>query len=262
MDELARFNQERWNALVKANVAYSRPFLNLDDGSARKEVDPHDLLGPLAGKEVLCLAGGGGQQSAAFAFLGSRVTVFDLSDSQLDRDRQAAAHYGFELRIEHGDMRDLTRFGDRSFDIISQPYSINFVPDPLVVIGEAARVLRPGGIYQLDIANPFTFGMDERNWDGEAYQISHLYQDGEVTFDDPDWIVCSEDAPEVRVKGPREFRHTLSTLFNGLASAGFRLLRLEEEPGDPQAEPGSWEHFMAVVPPWLHTWWQLGERSV
>ena len=41
--------------------------------------------------DVLCLAAGGGQQSVAFALLGANVTVFDLSETQLEHDRLAAA---------------------------------------------------------------------------------------------------------------------------------------------------------------------------
>lgn len=30
LDELARFNQERWEALLAADMAYTRPWLDLD----------------------------------------------------------------------------------------------------------------------------------------------------------------------------------------------------------------------------------------
>ena len=70
IDEVAKFNRERWEALVKANVRYSRPALNLDAQSARDLVDPEGMMGQCRGRDVLCLAGGGGQQSAAFGLLG------------------------------------------------------------------------------------------------------------------------------------------------------------------------------------------------
>jgi ubiquinone/menaquinone biosynthesis C-methylase UbiE len=66
-------------------------------------------------------------ESAAFALLGPRVTVFDLSEGQLERDRQAARHYGQAVRTIQGDMRDLSQLADISFDIVSQPYSSNSV---------------------------------------------------------------------------------------------------------------------------------------
>src|SRR5215211_9462383 len=105
MDEVATFNQARWRALAEADALYTRPLLNLDADAARARVDPYGWLGPPEGKRVLCLAGGGGQQSAAFSLLGARVTVADLSDAQLERDAQVAAHYGVEIEIVQADMR-------------------------------------------------------------------------------------------------------------------------------------------------------------
>ncbi len=86
MDEIAEYNQARWKALVEADALFTRPNLNLNSDSARRIIDSSSVLGDVAGKKVLCLAGGGGQQSAAFALLGANVTVFDLSDEQLEQE--------------------------------------------------------------------------------------------------------------------------------------------------------------------------------
>ncbi len=59
------------------------PFLDLDVSSARRLLDPDGIMDEVEGKRVLCLASGGGQQSAAFALLGAEVTVFDISETQL-----------------------------------------------------------------------------------------------------------------------------------------------------------------------------------
>ena len=48
-------------------------------------------------KDVLCLAAGGGQQSAVFGLLGARVTVIDFTQGQLDGDITAAKHYGYPV---------------------------------------------------------------------------------------------------------------------------------------------------------------------
>ena len=40
-----------------------RPMLDLDVASARQLVDPEGVMGEAVGQAVLCLAGGGGQQS-------------------------------------------------------------------------------------------------------------------------------------------------------------------------------------------------------
>ncbi len=56
MDEIAKYNIERWRALVDANALFTRPALNLDPISAHERLDPEGRLGNLAGKDVLCLA--------------------------------------------------------------------------------------------------------------------------------------------------------------------------------------------------------------
>jgi hypothetical protein len=86
MDELARYSKAQWEELARSNVEYSRPWLDLDRNSAQERVYPFDVMKAVDGKQVLCLASGGGQQSAAFGLLGAQVTVFDLSETQLERD--------------------------------------------------------------------------------------------------------------------------------------------------------------------------------
>ena len=94
------------------------------------------------GQDVLCLASGGGQQSVAFGLLGANVTVFDLTPAQLERDREAAAHYDLPITTVQGDMRDLSHFEGAVFDIVWHAYSINFVPEVESVFDEAVRVLK------------------------------------------------------------------------------------------------------------------------
>jgi SAM-dependent methyltransferase len=260
MDELSQYNQSRWDELARSNVAFARPLLDLDQESARQIIDPHGLFGDLAGKQVLCLASGGGQQSAAAGLLGAQVTVFDLSPAQLERDRLAAEHFGLQVRAVQGDMRDLSAFLADTFDVVWQGYSINFVPDVQPVFQEVARVLRPGGFYLLELGNPFTqYSVDDEAWDGNGYPLKYPYLDGaEISQINPNWGTWDVDAGEgrtVKVKGPKEFRHRLSTVVNALAQRGFVILALWEDlSGLPEAEPGSWEHFKACAPTYLQFW--------
>jgi SAM-dependent methyltransferase len=259
MDEISIVNRERWNALARANVEYTIPFLDFTSEDAWKYVGRHGILKDLAGKRVLCLASGGGQDSAAFGLLGAEVTVLDLSDVQLERDCQAAAHHGYPVKTYQGDMRDLSRFNEAEFDIVWQTYSINFVPEVEPVIAGVRRVLKPGGFYHLFFANPFVQSVDEGGWDGQAYPLKGLYQDGEdLSLAFPTWDVTGPDGSLVKMPGPLEFRHRLSTLLNTLASHGFIFLGLWEwMRSDPDPEPGSWAHFTQVAPPYFDTFWRL-----
>ena len=260
MDDLARFNKERWDDLARAGVEYSKPWLGLDEETALLEVDPFGFAGEIEGKEVLCLGAGGGQQSAAFGLLGAWVTVWDLSETQLERDRLAAAHYGYDIETIQGDIRDLSQLEDKAYDIVWHGFSINFVPEVGPVLDGVVRVLRPAGLYYMMFANPFIHStVDDESWDGVGYRLRHPYIDGQETsalqegWDQ--WDIEGDDGGSVKVQGPKEFRHYLSTVVNGLADRGFVLLRLEEDKlGDPEAEPGSWPHLRWFSPPWLHLW--------
>ncbi|WP_219517601.1 hypothetical protein [Nonomuraea ceibae] len=69
------------------------------------------------------------------------------------------------------------------------------------------------------------------------------------------WVY--ERRPGREVSGPREYRQTMSRIVNGLTGAGFLLERLAEVRIDrPGLEPGSWEHFTSVAPPWPEFVWR------
>ena len=260
MDELSSFNRERWNGLVRAGILYSRPKLELDEASAREMVDEADLLGDLRGKRVLVLGGGGGQQSAAIGLLGAQVTVLDLSDEQLAKDKRAADHYGLSPVLLQGDMRDLSRFAEDAFDIVYQPFSINFVPDVRPVFAGVARVLKAGGLYHVQWHNPYTQTFNPDDYDPiKGYSSNSIYADCEVDvvaiYGSDSWGVEDEDGVKSEVPGPREFRHTMKTFINCLIDSGFEILAFDEHTTwEENPEPGSWEHFKAVSPPYLAFW--------
>lgn len=227
--------------------------LDLDETSAREYVDPRGWLGELRGRRVLCLAGGGGRESAAFSLLGARVTVFDLSEEQLEQDKHAAAHYGFEVETVRGDMRDLSSLGADAFDLVSHSYSLNFVPDSRAVFRGVARVLRAGGLYRFMCANPFVLGVTTRDWDGRGYVVARPHVEGAAVggFDE-EWVYEREGRGAI--SPPVEYRHGLGTLVAGLTENDFQIERVSEDEfmrPDPGAEPGTWDHFMHYVRPWL-----------
>ncbi|MFE3449934.1 class I SAM-dependent methyltransferase [Nonomuraea sp. NPDC059194] len=257
-DDVHRYNRDRWEALAAADALFTRPRLDLDAAAARAylRLEQLAITEELTGTRVLCLAGGGGQQSAAFALLGADVTVLDISPGQLARDRVAAEHYGVETRTVEGDMRDLSAFEAASFDLVWHPYSLTFVPDCRVVFREVARVTRAGGRYYLMCANPFFSGLTHASWNGEGYTLKDPYVNGARTsYPDQEWVY---DRAEATIGQPVEYRQTLSHLMNGLIGEGFVLTFLSEiTAGDPEAAPGSWGHFTDVAPPWLELVWRL-----
>lgn len=259
MDDIARYNRERWEALVQANALFTRPWLNLEPASARARLDPANTLGDVRGKDVLVLAGGGGQQSAAFGVLGANVTVVDLTDAQLARDRDAASRYGLDIRTVQGDMRDLSMLPRASFDIVWHPYSLNFVPDCRVVFEQVARTIKKSGLYHFMAANPFVCGLGTQDWNGRGYGLRDPYVDGaEVVYRDEEWVY-PDSHRDSQIKSPREYRQTLSTLINGLFENGFILMKILEWASDAppsNAKAATWDHFRLLAPPWFRFWTQ------
>ena len=256
MDEIAEYNKARWKALVEANALFTRPKLNLDIDSARQTIDFDGKLGDVAGKDVLCLAGGGGRESAAFAFLGANVTVFDLSEEQLKHDTEVAEHYNVDIKTVQGDMRDLSQLDEASFDIVNHAYSINFLPDAVPVFRQVKRVLRQGGIYHVNFTNPFTMGVEQKDWNGKGYVLKEPYVNGaKISYTDQDWVYIRDEHRSV--PKPIEYRHTLSTVLNGLIENNFVIFHVSDNSDmypDENEEPGSWDHFVAYAPPWLSVW--------
>ena len=247
-DEIAKVNEEHWEKQAREGCGFTVPWLDLDRDLIRRyingelesvpealiEMHPAGILANVEGKDVLCLASGGGQESAVLGLLRAQVTVVDIADGQLEGDRKAAAHYGYDVTTIHADMRDLSCLADESFDLVYQAPSMAYVPDVRQVYSEVARVLRTGGLYRVHFTNPAVeFAHEE--WDGEGYRITRPYAER------------SRHLPG----GPIEFRHYLSDIFNGLIDRGMSIQRVEEDPRclqeNPQAAPGSWEHSLMYL---------------
>jgi SAM-dependent methyltransferase len=178
----------------------------------------------LTGAPILCLASGGGQQGPVLAAAGADVTVFDNSPGQLARDEEVAAREGLAIRTVLGDMRDLSAFGDGSFDVVFNPVSNVFCPELAPVWRESFRVLRPGGLLLTGFMNPDIFifdvtALDER----EEYVVRHPLPFS--TLDLP-------DAERTRAYGDGaiEYSHSLTEQIGGQLAAGFILTHLVEAP--------------------------------
>jgi SAM-dependent methyltransferase len=248
-DDIGTANEALWQGLVRKACDYTTPWLDLDVDVLRRfvagqldpvpdrlaQMEPAGFLANVTGKDVLCLASGGGQQSAVFSLLGARVAVVDLSEGQLEGDRKAAAHYGYPVRTIHADMRDLSALAADSFDLVFQAPSMAYVPDVRRVYAGVGRILRPGGRYRVQFTNPATEFVDFEDWDGQGYRISRPYAERARRRDD----------------GGVDFRHHMRDIFNGLIEAGLAIEQVEDNPEylrhDPNARPGTWAHWLTYV---------------
>ena len=98
---------------------------------------------------VLDCGGGPGRYAIHLANLGYPVTLFDLSAGNLALAREKAREAGATLEgYVHGSALDLSRFPDSSFDavlLLGPLYHLVTPEERRQALGEAVRVLRPGG---------------------------------------------------------------------------------------------------------------------
>lgn len=77
-----------------------------------------------------------------------RLTGIDVSPATLTVARRRSQHLGVGATLLEGDAQDLP-FPDASFDTAVCTLALCTVPDDARVVGEVARVLRPGGRFLL-----------------------------------------------------------------------------------------------------------------
>jgi SAM-dependent methyltransferase len=214
-EEIARAREGYWELLLTP----SKPV-------------PRSWYPELAGCDVLCLASGGGQQGPILAAAGARVTVFDNSPGQLAQDHLVAEREGLDIVTHEGDMANLARFQDESFDLVFHPVSNLFVPEIRPVWREAYRVLRPGGVLLSGFCSPVIFIFDLELYDQGILQAKY-----EIPYSDLTSLDENEREKCLQENSPIEFGHSLEDQIAGQLDAGFVITGLYED-ADPD-EPVS-----------------------
>jgi SAM-dependent methyltransferase len=183
---------------------------------------PRHWFPALPGRDVLCLASGGGQQGPILAAAGARVTVLDNSPRQLDQDRLVAERDGLAIATVEGDMADLSAFPDASFDLVVHPVSNCFVPDVRPVWREVHRVLRPGGALLAGFNNPAIYIFDWPRWEQGVLEVRHR-----LPYSDLESL--TEEERDRRDGEPLEWSHTLEDQIGGQLEAGLLLAGFYED---------------------------------
>lgn len=233
--DVLHLNRRAWEKLAREGSVWTLPVGPDRVGEARRGCLEHVRLTParplpegwlptpLAGRRVLCLACGGGQQAPLLAAAGAGVTVLDLSPAQLERDRRVAEREGLDLRLEQGHMGDLSRFADASFDLIFNPVSITYAPDPAPVFRECFRVLAPGGDLLFAAPYPHIYIFHGGDWDRGVLRVTNRLPFTSLDETDGEGVALARDDQ------PVEHSHTLEALIGGQLAAGFHLTGFYED---------------------------------
>ena len=96
--------------------------------------------------KVLEIAVGSGRNLPVYP-KGTSLTAIEFSPEMLKLAKQRAAGLGTEVELRLGDAQAL-EFPDESFDTVVCTLALCTIPDPSRAVGEAYRVLRPGGQFR------------------------------------------------------------------------------------------------------------------
>lgn len=157
LTEHARTNRAGWNAWSNEYQAVHGPTLAAGGGLAWgtwliPESELH-VLGDVAGKDILELGCGAAQWSIALAGVGARAVGLDLSEEQLQQARVLMAEAGVVVPLVHASA-EAVPLPDASFDIVFCDHGAMTFADPYRTVPEAARLLRPGGLFAFSDESP------------------------------------------------------------------------------------------------------------
>jgi len=246
-------NREVW---TQENTAYTGP--KALDAWRQEEIRwgvfqvPESEVGALpevGGKDVVELGCGTAYFSAWLAKRGAHPVGVDLTPAQLETARQCQQDLGIEFPLVEASAEDVP-LPDSSFDLALSEYGASIWCQPERWLGEAARLLRPGGELVFLCNSPISilcspdegkvgdrllrpqFGMYRFDWPGEDEGVNFYLPHGE-------WI---------RLLGE-----------NGLELIALHELRA---PADAQDHP----HYDFVTAEWARKWpsediWRVRKRA-
>jgi SAM-dependent methyltransferase len=196
LSEDARRNRDYW---TKSNAEYTDA--QAAEAWAQDEIEwgtfgvPEsqlNVLGDVAGKDVVELGCGTAYFSAWLAKRGARPVGIDVTAAQLDTARRLQGETGIEFPLIEADAAEVS-LPDASFDLVLSEYGASIWVDPYRWLPEAARLLRPRGELVFLCNSPLAvlcspdedeligerllrpqFGMHRFDqWEGVEYHLAH-----------------------------------------------------------------------------------------
>lgn len=201
-----------WIARCETNADAAREGL-LDDWMI-------SLVGDVTGLAVIDLGCGEGRFCRILAARGADTLGIDLQPSFI---AYATCKAGPRETYRVADMQAIDEVADDLFDLAVSYISLVDVPDQAAAIGEAFRVLAPGGRFLVCNLSPMaTASIDPALWcRDDAGQKRHFVLDDYVS-EGPRRIVFTSGSELTN------FHRSLSTTVNDFLDAGFILTRIYE----------------------------------
>jgi SAM-dependent methyltransferase len=177
------------------------------------------LCGDVAGKRVIQLGVGKGDDVAALATAGARTIGVDPSAERLAAARRACAVNDLRVELRQGDLADLGFATSASVDLVLSIDALVEIDDLHRVLRQVHRVLRPGAAFVVSVPHPFAAMLDPSS--DEPLLVRRSY-----------WARGPVKTPD----GRELHHHGVGALFTAMTRSDFSVdALLEPEPsGSPK----------------------------
>lgn len=124
-----------------------------NDGRIVREIS---ALGDLSGKKILEVGAGTGRDAVALALAGAEVWTLDYVPGSLSLTVRAAGNSNVQIQPVVGDAFSKP-LADDSFDIVFHQGLLEHFRNPIDLLKEDFRVLKPGGYLVVDVPQTFHY---------------------------------------------------------------------------------------------------------
>ncbi len=224
-------NAETWTRHVRAGYDVYRDQLNTPAFLA--------ILPPVRGLAGLDIGCGEGANTRKLAQLGARISAIDVAPTFIRHAQATEDANPLGIQYSVADALALP-FAEAAFDFAAAFMSMMDMPNPAQALGEAARVLRPGGFFQFSILHPCFVSPVRRVLRDAAGRTTHVELaryfdsiDGELEL----WkfnTAPQEEQDKVEPFRIQRFHRTLSQWVDAIVAAGLVIEQFHEPTATPE----------------------------
>lgn len=221
-------NRALWNARTKHHVGSKfydvEGFLQGANSLSEKEIE---LLGEVAGKDVLHLQCHFGQDTLSLARMGANVTGLDLSDVAIAEARKLAERTGLQAEFIEANVLDPLPELEGRFDTVFTSYGVlGWLPELGTWAQNISRYLKPGGKLVLVEFHPMVW-----MFNNAFTEVAYSYFNREV-IEETEKSTYADSTAEINLKS-HGWNHSLAGSITALLDAGLHIDRFEELDGSP-----------------------------
>jgi SAM-dependent methyltransferase len=229
-------NRRSWNAVTPAHNSHKRDQADfLARGGSTLFDDELELLGDVAGQDVVHLQCNCGQDSLSLARTGARVTGVDIADAPIAFAQELARSTGIPAAFHRADVLDWLEQTDTRYDVAYSSYgTIGWLCDLDRWARGVRRVLRPGGRLVLLEFHPAAWSYGAGGALLEPYFLEGAIEEpGVRDYVGPELAPSGFEAGDADFQNPEAsfgFQWTVAETIQAAIDAGLRVEQVREYP--------------------------------